>query len=306
MEIQKFYGYDTLQSLYDELKRRGQTILETDGKGTEIERKWRIDPSVGCKLNLSSDVADGMYIVDILGVSQWYLSVNPEIRYRNVTHLQYENGKETASPLEYFLSYKSSDTGLKRTEYEFQIDQMTSMEILERLERRCTCILPTYGINKLTFLMKQRGDLKNRAYNLSYVEPAFLSLKYYLKDDLLILPSMVHGFVYLEVEFDSEEEAHQFALPAKFEKFHPVEVTNDPAYRMANYWKEKKDQYTVRNGKETIRDGDHKIIPPATTIPIKISTLQGLVNYYAATHPDQDVIATIKDGILSLNPVEDT
>jgi CYTH domain-containing protein len=45
-------------------------------------------------------------------------------------------------------------------------------------------------------------------------------------------------FIYAEIEFQSEEEANSYNLPDWFvAKYNPVEVTNDPYYKMKNYWK---------------------------------------------------------------------
>ena len=302
MDIQKFYGYANLQSLYDELKRRGHTMAKAAGGGKEIERKWLLQPR-----STIHELSNDMRIVDILGVSQWYLSIQPEIRHRTVTHISAKTGRVLSSAMEYFLSYKSSDPGLVRTEYEFQIDQMTSQEILENLEKQCICNMSNYCINKITYLLKRDGDPDERCYVLSYVDPNPRSTKLFTADRILRFDPGDYEFAYLEVEFRSEEEANEFTLPPEFQILNPVDVTDDPRYRMANYWKETRDRYSLKKNQPKIEEkalGNTESFTTGASLPIKVSTLRGLVEYYATACPEQEVIVTIKDGILSITPVE--
>lgn len=56
-----------------------------------------------------------------------------------------------------------------------------------------------------------------------------------LDGDLRLEVSIVdQSWIYAEVEFSSEEEARSFEFP--FSECEPREVTEDPSYKMKNYW----------------------------------------------------------------------
>lgn len=111
-----------------------------------------------------------------------------------------KDGQDTA----YFLTIKSG-YGLVRKEVELDISQAHFYALAEMAEQ--------------PFVSKDF-----RVYQL----PGGLELECSLVDQ-----GMDSAFMYAEIEFPSVDAAERFAVLPFFKK----EVTDDPAYRMKNYWR---------------------------------------------------------------------
>lgn len=131
-------------------------------------------------------------------VDQFYLSTEPEIRLKRC----YPNSNYANKP-PFYMTIKS-DGNLSREEIETPVTEEFYYQALD--------------------FVNQEPIFKNCL--VYYIDGHKVEIAVILNDE---------KFIYAEVEFESEEEAnaYQFPWPDLVEK----EVTNDPEYKMKNYWK---------------------------------------------------------------------
>lgn len=170
----------------------------------EIERKWLVSPQI---INFLTAVKNIQH--NHASVTQGYLSVNPEIRYRTSKEIK-DNSK-----IEYYLSYKT-DGKLIREEYEFQITP-ESGKVFEDI------------IN---------NDRNIKAYNGNkFITKDYYEVQY--ADNIKFQISVVDNrrdFVYLEIEFPDTNIANMYNFADDIQPFIIREVTSEKKYKMKNYW----------------------------------------------------------------------
>ena len=111
------------------------------------------------------------------------------------------------APKERYVMTIKSVGGLSRTEIERDLTRDEYHELYELMRReRKKPIVKNFFLYRLS----ERMELE-----LSYVD---------------------HEWWYAEVEFPSEDAAKRFKIPSALKPFDPVEVTDDPYYKMKNYW----------------------------------------------------------------------
>lgn len=164
----------------------------------EIERKW---------------ITDAMYFQNILKmypiensyhIYQSYISINPELRFRRKRPLGSLDCK-------YFVDYKT-DGDLVREEYSLDITDYNTRFSPAMAKFILDCLfIPNPIVKEYHRLI--------------------------LPDGKCLEISLVDGsWVYIEIEFNSESEAVQYNLPDNLNNIF-TEVTEDPNYKMKNYWK---------------------------------------------------------------------
>ena len=137
-------------------------------------------------------------------VYQSYLSAGtPEIRIRSQSLLAV-NGEhdEEPVPLPFYMMTAKSDGDLSREEVEFYLSEEDYNELRG--------LIDAHPIHK-TFYEFQMQD--GHSIDVSIVD---------------------QEWIYAEVEFESEEEAKAYEFP--FPECNPRDVTNEPYYKMKNYW----------------------------------------------------------------------
>lgn len=170
----------------------------------EIERKWLVNQQIIYFLTAVKNISHKHTFM-----TQGYLSVDPEIRYRTNKEMK-EN-----SEIEHFLSYKT-DGELIREEYEFQITP-ESGKIFEGLINNDKNI-KLYNGNK--FIIKDYYEV-------------------YYADNIKFQISVVDNrrdFVYLEIEFPDADSANRYNFADDIQPFIIREVTSEKKYKMKNYW----------------------------------------------------------------------
>ena len=138
---------------------------------------------------------------------QSYLSVNPYIRVRKKLKLMF--GEPSGEP-SCFITVKGTGT-LSRIEVEVPI---TSEQYYD--------IIAAAGV----------GDpivKKNHYYMTDLSDPEDEGIRVDIVDE-----DKPYGFMYAEKEFASVEEARAFEFP--FPECEAVDVTDDPRWKMNNYW----------------------------------------------------------------------
>lgn len=127
----------------------------------------------------------------------YYLSVNPEIRVREF--VQFENGES----VHVYLKAVKSGSGLSRVEGEYNISADEYNRLVEKPELIIHGDFWWYRYGKYVLEVTHRDTGRESA------------------------------FWFLEVEFESEEEALRFELPSEI---HGIEVTYLKEFQMVNYW----------------------------------------------------------------------
>ena len=132
-------------------------------------------------------------------IEQFYVSTEPEIRLRRCApHGDYENAKP------FVMTLKGNGT-LSREE----VETIVSEEFYQR-----------------TLDMVNLDPIQKHFLTYDNVNGHMVEVSVILNDE---------KFVYAEVEFQSEEEALKFEFP--WPDVVEKEVTDDPTYKMKNYWK---------------------------------------------------------------------
>lgn len=164
----------------------------------EIERKWL--------LNGFPEIA----AYDEYVVTQAYLHVDDEleVRIREAVWVcsTSDNGKPIFPMLEKFTLSIKGKGDISRIEVEKAITEDEYNALLSMLPDDCKPVIKDY-----------------RKYKCNY-----RVLEVSLVDD---------NFYYGEVEFDSERQAKEFHFPGVVRSKVISEVTEDPQYKMKNYWK---------------------------------------------------------------------
>ena len=136
-----------------------------------------------------------------------YLSVTPEIRIRKAEKQKVVDGV-TTTVSKYGLTIKGEGT-LTRTEDPFRLKEAQFENYKSMIGK----------------------PLIQKIFKM-YPLPGRLHFECNLVDEEL--PS---SFMYAEVEFKSEELANSFIMPEYLTEYIIDEVTDDPYYKMKNYWK---------------------------------------------------------------------
>jgi hypothetical protein len=169
----------------------------------EIERKW-----------LLKRLPEIVKLKPVKLIKQGYLTVKPEVRIREKW--------SSYSGYSYKLEVKS-DGDLTRKEIPVDLNK-------DQYEHLKSIIMePMITKDYYSFVDSRKDDKSdidldnmenNKVIEISFVDKG--------------IPSQ---FIYMEVEFKSEEEAKAYVLPDYIiNECEPVEVTYDPEYKMKNYW----------------------------------------------------------------------
>lgn len=168
----------------------------------EIERQWLVDVPVVSNWDER--------VTDIHKIEQSYLQLEPEIRVRK-RNIEMPNRRILALADHYYLTFKSNGD-LSRIEVEKEISEDEYKELLQLFK------VTQEPINKLQYIMTVNDIITGKSY----------------KAELNIVDEGTKNeFSYIEIEFNSEEEAKSFTAPDWFGK----EVTYDSDYKMKNIWK---------------------------------------------------------------------
>ena len=147
---------------------------------------------------------------DRIGIGyQTYLSIDPYIRVRKFLKLV---GDEPAGDSSCYITVKGTGS-LSRIEVEIPITSEQYYDILAA----ANSVEAGRAITK-----------KNHHYLTA--GPADEGLRIDIVDE-----GKPYGFMYAEKEFATEEEAAAYVFP--FPECEPVDVTDDPQWKMNNYWK---------------------------------------------------------------------
>lgn len=198
-------GWSTLNELYERIISIGKNI--DGGHHKEIERKWLLDPKIFRDYTSFAD----QFQIEKLTCHTWYLSIDPEIRFR---HVIVPESKDY--PHHYFVAYKSKGK-MVREEFEPEVDVQTANAFHEYINSRTILNPSQICIVKPSLRLYSASD--HYTYELNQVDP-----------------NTPFSFSYMEVEFPSEEEANKFDIHPLIKPYILREVTEDPKYRMANYW----------------------------------------------------------------------
>lgn len=200
----KLTEWNTLEELKEQIVKYAK-VDET----VEIERKWLVNKDLIEYLNtLEWDKTAHKY------VTAGYLSVEPEIRLRILRSLSGED----AGQFEYFTSYKTSGE-LVREEYDVEINCYDAVKLRDVL-----------------YLDPNIHTYSSEAINSKLIVKDYYT---FTKGDITIEVSIVdrdENFTYMEIEFPDIESASNYVLPEGIAKFVTREATDDPYYKMKNYW----------------------------------------------------------------------
>ena len=193
--------------------------------GTEIERKWLLQQyltDTGGYLDIFK--IEGAIVRRHIRVRQWYLSVEPELRFReNVEYFKDEYGKLVAQRPQYYLAHKSNGD-MARKEIEIEVNRETAIKIFAYLNSRASINIEQLAVTKDFYVFTIAGTPQTFEYSL-------------------VDMNSVSKFGYLEVEFISVEEAEAFTLPIEVGKLIDREITKEKNYKMKNYWAMTRSQY---------------------------------------------------------------
>lgn len=193
---------------------------------TEIERKWLLhdprfdnkdNPNEYSQVSVISEMMDFGYKLKSMSKSQtWYLSVEPELRFR--TRIKFLIDGEPVNPpaIEYYLAYKSTGD-MSRKEIEVQVNYETAVKIYHYIDDHSTIQRDGTALSKNSYVFWPEDD-KDHEYVISSA-------------------TAWNTLFYTEVEFDSEQEANDFVPSPSVAKHIECEVTTLPEYKMKNFWK---------------------------------------------------------------------
>lgn len=150
-------------------------------------------------------------------IEQGYVSVMPEVRIHTATD-------QHTGVTNYRLTMKG-EGNLTRTEIKTSIDGDFYREAVELLG--VPMIQKDYRSYELPETMDDKSYGRQVIGSNSKTSSHALILEVCLVD-----PGTEHEFYYGEIEFETEEDAMHFTRIPCLGK----EVTNDPAYKMKNYW----------------------------------------------------------------------
>ena len=195
--------WTSVKDLINKMKLFAIEKTGTDTVPKEIERKWLVKD----KDKLLEHLQKTYKCISHKNVTSGYLSIDPEIRYAGICNL-------VTDEMQYKLTYKSGE-GLVRDELEVTVDFSTSIQLAKAI--RSIRGIKAYGDS--IFIIKDFYvfDLNGKKLHVSIVDPP-------------------KGFVYMEIEFKSEEKANEYELPHDVMKFVKKDVTMDERYKMKQYW----------------------------------------------------------------------
>lgn len=138
-------------------------------------------------------------------INSIWLSVEPELRVR-----AYYDAKQQLEG--YKICYKGNG-GLKRAEADIECSEDVYNSV------------STAAIHGPAHMFRGNLAIPMKAWVLKAPEATY------------VLRSIDYGFMYLlEIEFDTQEEAEKFVLPEDLIPHTTMEVTDNPRYKMKNYW----------------------------------------------------------------------
>ena len=199
-------NWKTNEEILEKLRAAADLLYEDSP--LEIERKWIVDPRMIDELK--TEIGDWKHKEQ----HQAYLSVDPEIRYRNSRNTKNNH-------IKHFIAHKS-DGGLVREEIELEITIDSAL--------------------KFAAVIRDNDNIK--AYNGS----KFIVKDYYIfyYGDIKLQLSIVdaprssddhdESFAYMEIEFRDSRSAMEFEVPVFLREYIIEEVTDNPEYKMKNYW----------------------------------------------------------------------
>lgn len=191
-------GFSKIQAtkLIEYVKKHAKN-LTGDKVPLEIERKWLVDTSH------FQNLINAYPVYKRLHIYQMYVSTNPELRFRR----QREFGTDN---YQYIVDYKT-DGDLVREEYTLNITHYDKMFNPSLAKFVIDCLfLPNPIIKEYHCLNLPDGH----HLEISLVD---------------------NRWSYVEIEFDSEDEATTYKLPDELNNIF-TEVTGNPNYKMKNYW----------------------------------------------------------------------
>lgn len=254
--------WSNLNDLYKKILSLGKNASKETPK--EIERKWLLNPKIFHDCPFIVD----QFQIETITTHTWYLSVNPEIRFRHtIVH------GNNDYPHHYFVAYKSKG-GLVREEIELEVDISTANAFYEYINSHTILNSSQIAIEKSSLRLHSKTD--GHIYELNQVDKRNAC-----------------SFSYMEVEFASEEEANNFEIDPLLSPYIIREVTDDPNYRMANYWNNTRKNVFSLSPNELIIDpaniGDsieidtaltklHEVREKSGNVRIKISIDDGNLN----------------------------
>jgi adenylate cyclase len=147
----------------------------------------------------TEDMIDWLSQSTVYTYSQAYLSVNPEVRIRAKKFVALE------AEATYMLTIKGKGL-LSRIEVEKELTYEEFCDLMEVAD------------------IKIEDFIHSVIYEIFYLGHQ-VTMK-------CVDVTRASRFSYVEIEFNSEEEAFAFVAPDWF----LLEVTNEPAYKMKNYW----------------------------------------------------------------------
>jgi len=187
--------------------RNARTSILQLQYNTEIERKWLF-------LNEQFNTFLKECVGDEYEYEQSYLSVNPEIRIRKKQLV--EHSSFVREPATYRLCIKSKGT-LVRKEIEKNLTEQEYLDLRSIVSSNQPVIKKHF---KEVYLI-QNGNT-------------------YLLTVGVVDKGEENSFCYGEIEFNSEQEARDFVAPDCY----GLEVTDDPYYKMANYYQRKLNMFS--------------------------------------------------------------
>lgn len=164
----------------------------------EIERKWLI-----------SEFASAPMILNCVIFSRYLTCSDVEVRIRHVTSVSYHNTEDVMNYCPGMIQYP----------YKMTIK----------------------GPGKISRVEVERGITEEEYNDLSGIvsyDPIVKKYRIVRMGKYAVEMSQVDdAFLYAEVEFESEDEANNFVIPEELSRVIIKEVTDDPDYKMKNYWK---------------------------------------------------------------------
>lgn len=197
------------------------TIRDSHGNLThEVERKWLVTPGIQLFPNNinSSPLIQLGYPVSVKTRRAAYLSLNPEIRIRQLTRMGKVNsssgkinyGMPADKPMPWALTLKEG-SGIDRVEAEIELkDSEAQRLVFDKWPSLLSNLMHSHIIN----VRHSDGHIFT-----------FINVK------------GKNQFGYVEVEFPSASDAKKYKIPDDMKEFIGPEVTDDSRYKMRKIWK---------------------------------------------------------------------
>lgn len=198
-----FRGKTDVEAIIDLLKEEA-THRGIIDQCVEHERKWLVSKEIITPLIMQGALKSYRRVTRI------YASTDPELR---LTTSWPGNEDPNGSNTSWKIAHKSKgDLTRQEIEFELSLDSVTTlMPVLEKLIEN-SCML-TNPIIKMAWNIIFEGH----CYQICNVDDG--------------------AFYYMELEFDSAEEARAFQMPKELDPYILDEVTSDVFWKMGTYWK---------------------------------------------------------------------